>query len=439
MSGKVLITSVSFKTQLVNAFKKAHWIVHTQDINPDFQELYSLNYHHLTVPTNHPDYLKEISQICLESEIDLIVPTRDGELKKMIEIKNHFLDKNIKTKILIPESLEILDTIVNKTKLSKAILDIFPSPKKYPEIKKVPLFARHNYGSASKSIIHFTQQNQFDQWISEDPSREDNYLIQEYLSSQDNWIEYSIDTLYNIDYQNPQLIGYVSRIRNYVKNGESQITTVNQLDIEPQIEALGKRLKLVGHNVIQIFRNTERNQIRIIEINPRFGGASNLSFQAGLNSPEILYKLLIKNNKKENQGLELLKKNIKIQDNLKMIRHTFDRFYLDSENYFCGQNSLENRKLIFCFDLDGTICSEKYQDYYKEEVLPKIGDKIRNLYQKGHKIIVFTARGAKSGTDWKPLVEKQLKEWNIPYHEIITKKPYADFYIDNKAIDILLF
>jgi carbamoyl-phosphate synthase large subunit len=364
-------------------------------------------------------------------EIDLIVPTRDGELKKMIEIKNHFLEKNIKTKILVPESLEKLDTIVNKNKLSKAILDIFSSPKKYPEIKTVPLFVRHNYGSASNSIIHFKKQGQFELWLSESPSREEEYLIQEYLGAEDNWVEYSIDALYSLDYDNPQLVGYVSRIRNYVKNGESQITTVDQLDITLQLERLGKRLGLVGHNVIQIFRNTESNQMMMIEINPRFGGASNLSFQAGLNSPEILYKLLIKN-----QPLEPIKETIQIQNHLKMIRHSFDRFYLDGENYFYNQ---DNKKLIFCFDLDGTICSEKYQDYHKEEVLPKIGDKIRNLYQKGHQILIYTARGAKSGTDWKPLVEKQLSEWEIPYHQIITKKPFADFYIDNKGIDVLDF
>lgn len=427
----VLITSISLKTQLVNAFKKAQWIVHTQDINPDFQELYSSNYHHLTVSTNHSDYLNQIKQICLKWDIDLIIPTRDGELKKMIEIKNHFIKKNIKTKIIIPESLDKLDNIVNKTKLSNIISNLFSFPKKYPQITSVPLFARHNYGSASNSILYFQEQNQFELWIQEDISRKNNYIIQEYIDTNNNWTEYSIDTLYNLDYDNIELIGYVSRIRNYIKNGESQITTVNQLDIKELLNKLGKQLGLIGHNVIQIFKNQQTNQLMMIEINPRFGGASNLSFQAGLNSPEILYNLLIKK-----EPLELIKSKIKIENNLKMIRHSFDRFYLNGQNYFYQQH---HHKLIFCFDLDGTICSEKYQDYSKEELLPKISEKIKYLYQNGHQILIYTARGAKSGFNWKPLIEKQLLQWDIPYHQIITKKPFADFYIDNKGIDILNF
>jgi len=30
-----------------------------------------------------------------------------------------------------------------------------------------------------------------------------------------------------------------------------------------------------------------------------------------------------------------------------------------------------------------------------------------------------------------------LEEWNIKYHELILGKPYADYYIDNKGINIL--
>ena len=52
------------------------------------------------------------------------------------------------------------------------------------------------------------------------------------------------------------------------------------------------------------------------------------------------------------------------------------------------------------------------------------------------KIILFTARGAATGIDWKELTKKQLKDWNVKHHELIFGKPHADVFIDDKAQDI---
>ena len=58
------------------------------------------------------------------------------------------------------------------------------------------------------------------------------------------------------------------------------------------------------------------------------------------------------------------------------------------------------------------------------------------LYEKGEKIILFTARGAATGIDWKELTKKQLKDWNVKHHELRFGKPHADVFIDDKAQDI---
>ena len=62
---------------------------------------------------------------------------------------------------------------------------------------------------------------------------------------------------------------------------------------------------------------------------------------------------------------------------------------------------------------------------------------IRKLHEKGHRIIIQTARGSGSGINYENLTRQQLKEFNIPYHDLnIGKKPSADVYIDDKAINI---
>lgn len=92
--------------------------------------------------------------------------------------------------------------------------------------------------------------------------------------------------------------------------------------------------------------------------------------------------------------------------------------------------------MIYCFDIDGTLCSKDNEDYnyalpYKNRI-----EEVNKLYEKGEKIILFTARGAATGIDWKELTKKQLKDWNVKHHELIFGKPHADVFIDDKAQDI---
>ena len=56
------------------------------------------------------------------------------------------------------------------------------------------------------------------------------------------------------------------------------------------------------------------------------------------------------------------------------------------------------------------------------------------LFRSGHKIVIFTARGSKSGKDWTRETVEQLQEWGLLYHELILGKPHADVYIDDKAV-----
>jgi carbamoyl-phosphate synthase large subunit len=51
------------------------------------------------------------------------------------------------------------------------------------------------------------------------------------------------------------------------------------------------RLGCIGHNVVQAFYRRETGPL-LIEVNPRFGGASNLSIRAGLDSPSRIIALL---------------------------------------------------------------------------------------------------------------------------------------------------
>ena len=90
--------------------------------------------------------------------------------------------------------------------------------------------------------------------------------------------------------------------------------------------------------------------------------------------------------------------------------------------------------MIYCFDLDGTLCTETNGKYEQAQPYKDRINRVNQLYLQGHKILIDTARGTLTGKDHFALTEKQLKEWGVKYHLLITgKKLYADFYIDDKS------
>jgi hypothetical protein len=92
--------------------------------------------------------------------------------------------------------------------------------------------------------------------------------------------------------------------------------------------------------------------------------------------------------------------------------------------------------MIYCFDLDGTLCTHDHAGRYLQAT--PIRERIavlRKLKAEGHTIIIDTARGSVSGEDWQGRTAKQLADWGVPYDELRTgRKVFADAYIDDKGM-----
>ena len=74
------------------------------------------------------------------------------------------------------------------------------------------------------------------------------------------------------------------RKRDIVVNGESQVTsTFNDKKMENIFFNILSILKLKGHVILQALIDNNEN-IHVIECNSRFGGASTLALQSGLDS-----------------------------------------------------------------------------------------------------------------------------------------------------------
>lgn len=88
----------------------------------------------------------------------------------------------------------------------------------------------------------------------------------------------------------------------------------------------------------------------------------------------------------------------------------------------------------YCFDLDGTLCTNTFGDYQNAKPILDAINVVNSLFELGHQIKIYTARGTGSGFDWFDKTVSQLNSWNLNYHELVFGKPEADVYIDDRGI-----
>lgn len=116
----------------------------------------------------------------------------------------------------------------------------------------------------------------------------------------------------------------------------------------------------------------------------------------------------------------------------------------ETSDWFEKLISSEEKKR-FCFDFDLTLVSAPKikNDYSTVEPIPQMIDILRRLKASGHHIIIYTARRMKTHkgnvglviADIASTTLETIKKFNIPCDEIYFGKPYADFYIDDKAVN----
>ena len=88
----------------------------------------------------------------------------------------------------------------------------------------------------------------------------------------------------------------------------------------------------------------------------------------------------------------------------------------------------------YMVDIDGTICTNTHGDYKSAQPLVERIEKLNALYDAGHEIHYWTARGATTGIDWSILMLNQLREWGVKYTSANLGKPVYDIWIDDKAL-----
>lgn len=310
----ILVTSCSAKVLLIQSLvecsEKYNIRVIATDITEDKPALYFAHGYSLLPPMSDPSYVPKLLELCERENIGYIIPTRDDDLVWFAKNKEILNSVAVEVCQSSSETINICnDKIIFHEFCRKHRL---PVPKNYDiiDLIKYPCVFKLRKSSASKGVKVVHSESELLAEVDNANKLGYDYMVQEYLSDK----EYTIDAFYN---KEGKLIIAMPRERIKVVNGESIISkTVDIPEFLLLARNLGEYFDFFGHVTIQAFYSS-LGDVNLIEINPRFGGASNLGFVAGVKSPDRLLAILA-GDIHESESVKDLKYG------LKMLRYTTD-------------------------------------------------------------------------------------------------------------------
>jgi carbamoyl-phosphate synthase large subunit len=313
----VLITSASRKVLLVGAFRDAlarcgSGSIIAADISPLAAALYAADLARIIPRSDDPDFIEALLRICEEDRVGLVVPTRDEELPILAGARERF--EAVGTVVLV-STPDAVDTCRDKARFVVAVRAAgLHTPTLYPdaEATRYPAFVKPRWGKGGRGATKVA-----------DPLERaaaleaigGDALVQAFIDAP----EFTIDVF--LDFEG-RPISCVPRERMAVVGGESVVgRTVRDADLSAAAVRLCSAIGLVGHLTVQAFRGP--TDISFIEINPRYGGAANLGFEAGAPTPEYAIRAA--------RGERLEPRLDAYEAGLLMFRHPTDLFVREAD------------------------------------------------------------------------------------------------------------
>jgi len=318
-SKNVLLTSISKKVPFIKAVKAA-----TDKIDPAIT-IFGGDTNNACIGKYFVDYfwempidkllsIADVINYCIDNKIGTIIPTRDGELYFLAKNKHFLKEKGIN--VMVPDEGQVL-LCLDKLLFAETLIDLgftaIPTTLA-PNPSTEKFVVKERFGSGSQHIgLNLT----FDEAV-----KFSKKLMQPIFQPMITGDEFSIDV-----YISPtgKIKAAMSRSRDLVQNGESQITTYHPI---PTLESLcidiALKLGLNGHLVFQAIKISDF-EFQIIECNTRFGGGSTLSVSLGLDS---FYWYLLEVNRLDFDSFKFerplsTKRQIRFSDDI-IIKHPID-------------------------------------------------------------------------------------------------------------------
>lgn len=291
---RILLTCIGRRVELLRAFRRAgetlavRLEVHGADATPLAPAIRLVDRPHLVPTIGSGRYIDALAKLVREEKIDLLIPLIDWGLPDVASAAQRFAGLGCRALI---SSLAVVEVCSDKwltyRKLTEAGID---TPATWPWVAAVeekrhrfPYFLKPRRGSAAMGNYVVRTVDELRAF----GARVKDAIVQEFVEG----AEHTLDVYTGFD---GRCRCVVPRKRLEVRSGE---VTKALIVKDPAIMAVGRRVvELLGEcrGVITVqCIVTPQGRIRVIEINPRFGGGVPLSIHAGADFPKwILQELL---------------------------------------------------------------------------------------------------------------------------------------------------
>jgi carbamoyl-phosphate synthase large subunit len=291
---RLLLTCIGRRVELLRAFRRAgetlgiRLEVHGADASPLAPAIRLVDRPHIVPTIGSGRYIDALAELVREEKIDLLIPLIDWGLPDVASAAARFAGLGCRALISSPAVVEVCsDKWLTYRKLTEAGID---TPATWPWVAVVeerrhrfPYFLKPRRGSAAMGNYVVRTVDELRAF----GARVKDAIVQEFVEG----AEHTLDVYTDFE---GRCRCVVPRKRLEVRSGEVSKGLIVK---DPAIMAVGRRVvELLGEcrGVITVqCIVTPQGRIRVIEINPRFGGGAPLSIHAGADFPKwILQELL---------------------------------------------------------------------------------------------------------------------------------------------------
>ena len=282
----VLFTCIGRRVELIHAFREAaerlnvNLVVHGADMSWFASGMHRVDHAHIVPPLSDPGHVHALLQIAKVHSIDMMFPLIDSELMLMSREWKQFDAMHCRLVVSSEEVIRVCQDKLLTYKMLKAEgIDTPATWSQAAALRKkkhrFPYFLKPREGSAGMGNYRVDTLNEF-RVLSR---RIDDPIVQEFVEG----VEHTLDVYTGFD-GIPRCV--VSRKRIEVRGGEVSKGVIVK---DRRIMAVGRRVALAlrdcrGVVTVQCMV-TPAGTIRVIEINPRFGGGVPLAIHAGADFP----------------------------------------------------------------------------------------------------------------------------------------------------------
>lgn len=243
------------------------------------------DFYYVIPPYDDKFFVEKLLKIIKEQNIKVLMPSSG------FDIYGYSLNYDLIVEygaIPIVSRRKVLEICRDKLLSYKFLSNKFPfafTCEYHEKIDTFPLIAKPRFGKGSNNIIKI--ENKLD--LKYVLGKFKNMIFQEYLPG----TEYTVDVLSDLT-EKP--IMAIPRIRIDTKAGISVKGKIKRdLMIENLCKKTAETLGIKGPCCIQL-KKSENGELKIIEINPRFGGGTIFTTLAGANFPAMLLEMISNNN-----------------------------------------------------------------------------------------------------------------------------------------------